>query len=108
MTVDRAIEPADARLAGATAWDAEADDVLVCRALRDETHDVRTFVLSPRTPQRFAHRPGQFMTFAVEIGGETIHRCYTLASRADAAGYGVDHGEARRGRPRVELAARSI
>ena len=40
MTVDRAIEPADARLAGATAWDAEADDVLVCRALRDETHDV--------------------------------------------------------------------
>ena len=80
MIMNLTLEPAAARLTDAGAWDAEADDVLVCRAVRDETHDVRTFVLSPRTPQRFAHRPGQFMTFAFEIGGETIHRCYTLAS----------------------------
>ena len=63
-----------------SAWDAEADDILVCRAVRDETADVRTFVLSPRQPRRFAHRPGQFLTFAFEIGGETVHRCYTIAS----------------------------
>jgi hypothetical protein len=25
-------------------WDAETDDVLVCRLVRDETHDVKTFV----------------------------------------------------------------
>lgn len=78
--LDQTVEPAAVRLAGPTAWDAEADDILVCRAVRDETHDVRTFVLSPRMPQRFAYRPGQFMTFAFEIGGETVHRCYTLAS----------------------------
>ena len=78
--MDRTIEPAAVRLTDAAAWDAEVDDVLVCRAVREETRDVRTFVLSPRKPQRFSHRPGQFMTFAFEIGGETVHRCYTIAS----------------------------
>jgi ferredoxin-NADP reductase len=76
----RAIEPAAVRLNAATPWDAESDDVLICRAVRDETHDVRTFVLSARSPQRFAHRPGQFMTFAFEIDDETVYRCYTIAS----------------------------
>jgi ferredoxin-NADP reductase len=74
------IEPAAVRLAATALWDAEADDVLVCGAVRDETHDVRTFVLSSRQPRRFAYRPGQFMTFAFEIDGATLHRCYTLAS----------------------------
>ena len=73
-------DPAAARLIATTPWDADEDDVLVCRAVRDETHDVRTFVFSPRTPRRFAYRPGQFMTFAFDIGGETVNRCYTLAS----------------------------
>ena len=72
---------AAAALFGATApWDAEADDVLVCRAVRRETHDVATFLLAPRSPRRFAYKPGQFLTFAFEIGGETVHRCYTVAS----------------------------
>jgi glycine betaine catabolism B len=73
-------DPAAALLAASAAWDADEDDVLVCRAVRDETHDVRTFVFSPQTPRRFVYRPGQFMTFAFEIGGETVNRCYTLAS----------------------------
>ena len=73
-------EPAAARLAASARWDAEADDRLVCLALRDETHDVRTFILAPREPRLFAHAPGQFLTFAFEIGGETIHRCYTVSS----------------------------
>lgn len=72
-------EPVAVRLGGAP-FDAEADDALVCRAVRQETHDVRTFVFSARGGGRFAHRPGQFMTFAFDIGGETIHRCYTIAS----------------------------
>lgn len=62
------------------AWDSEEDDVLVCRAVRQETHDVKTFVLTPQTPGRFHYQPGQFMTYAFEIDGETIHRCYTISS----------------------------
>ena len=62
------------------AWDSEEDDTLVCRAVRQETHDVKTFVLTPATPGRFHYQPGQFMTYAFEIGGETIHRCYTISA----------------------------
>ena len=73
-------EPAARRLAASAPWDAEADDRLVCLAVRDETHDVKTFVLSPREPRRFAYAPGQFLTFSFEIGTDTIHRCYTISS----------------------------
>ncbi|SFU81116.1 Ferredoxin-NADP reductase [Methylobacterium sp. 174MFSha1.1] len=73
-------EPAAARLAAAAPWDAEADDTLVCLAVRQETHDVKTFVLAAPEPRRFAYAPGQFLTFGFEIGGETVHRCYTISS----------------------------
>ena len=73
-------EPAAARLAASTSWDAEADDTLVCLAVRRETHDVKTFVLAAPEPRRYAYAPGQFLTFAFEIGGETVPRCYTLSS----------------------------
>ncbi len=73
-------EPASERLTAPGAWNAEADDVLVCRAVRQETPDVRTFVFGARTPQRFDYKPGQFLTFAFEVGSETIHRCYTISS----------------------------
>ncbi|MGF3026629.1 2Fe-2S iron-sulfur cluster-binding protein [Methylobacterium aquaticum] len=75
-----ATEPAAARLAATASWDAEADDALVCLAVRQETHDVKTFVLAAPEPRRFAYAPGQFLTFAFEVGGETIHRCYTISS----------------------------
>jgi ferredoxin-NADP reductase len=61
-------------------WDSEVDDVLVCRQVQVETHDVRTFVFSAPQPRRFHYKPGQFLTFAFEIDGQTVHRCYTLAS----------------------------
>ncbi|MBS7540154.1 FAD-binding oxidoreductase [Ancylobacter lacus] len=61
-------------------WNPEVDDVLVVRAIRQETHDVRSFVLAPRAPARFSYRPGQFITLEVEIGGEAVNRCYTIAS----------------------------
>lgn len=73
-------EPGALSLAGSEPWSSEDDDVLVCRAVREETHDVKTFVLSPRSPRRFAYQPGQFLTYAFEIGGEIIHRCYTISS----------------------------
>lgn len=61
-------------------WNPEEDDVLVVRQVRPETHDVKTFVLAPKTPRRFAYQPGQFLTLELEIGGEKLNRCYTIAS----------------------------
>lgn len=62
------------------AWDADTDDTLVCRAVRDETHDVRSFIFSARSPRAFRYRPGQFMTFHFQVEGAPIDRCYTLSS----------------------------
>jgi len=61
---------------------APSDDegVLVCLETRPETHDVRTFVLAAANGEALSHAPGQFLTFEFEIGGETVNRCYTLAS----------------------------
>ena len=61
-------------------WDPEHDDELVCMAVRDETHDVRTFVFAALQPRHFSFRPGQFLTFAFKIDGAEIPRCYTIAS----------------------------
>ena len=62
------------------AWDAEVDDTLVCREVRQETHDVKTFVFSAPDPRLFRYRPGQFLTFDFLIDGQRINRCYTIAS----------------------------
>lgn len=61
-------------------WDSETDDVLVCRHVIDETHDVRSFIFAPRTPARFRFDPGQFITLLLNIGGQEINRCYTVSS----------------------------
>lgn len=61
-------------------WDSENDDALICQAVREETADVKTFVLRPVIPRRLRYQPGQFMTYAFDIGGETINRCYTISS----------------------------
>ena len=72
--------PADTLPGLPPVWDPEVDDTLVCRAVRDETHDVKTFILSAPTPRLFRYRPGQFLTFSFEIAGATVHRCYTIAA----------------------------
>jgi ferredoxin-NADP reductase len=61
-------------------WDSDRDDALVVRRIRQETADVKTFVLAPAPPTRFAYEPGQFVTFEFEIDGTRINRCYTLSS----------------------------
>jgi ferredoxin-NADP reductase len=61
-------------------WNPDTDDTLVCVGVRRETHDVLTFILAADPPRRFAFRPGQFMTYALEIDGETVNRCYTISS----------------------------
>lgn len=75
-----AADPLAALAALPPPFDAEADDVLVCRQVRVETHDVKTFVFAPREPRLFRHKPGQFLTFDWPIGGGTVQRCYTISS----------------------------
>ena len=61
-------------------WQAGRDDSLVCRSVRQETHDVKTFVFSAPQARLFRYAPGQFITLELEIGGQAINRCYTLSS----------------------------
>lgn len=61
-------------------WQVGEDDTLRCVAVRDETHDVKTFVFEAAEPRRFHYLPGQFITLELLINGETINRCYTLSS----------------------------
>ena len=63
-------------------WDADVDEVLVCRQVREETHDVKTFVFAPRTPAQFRFRPGQFLTLDLPVEGGPIQRCYTISASA--------------------------
>ena len=63
-------------------WDPEVDDVLVCRQVRRETHDVATFVFSCRKPCLFRFQPGQFLTLDLSINGTAINRCYTISASA--------------------------
>lgn len=55
-------------------WDGGA---LVCRAVRHETHDVRSFVFAAPDGAPFDFLPGQFLTLSLPNG---IQRCYTIAS----------------------------
>lgn len=61
-------------------WNTEEDDVLLCCQVRQETHDVKSFIFRPRTPGLVRFLPGQFLTLELEIDGETINRCYTISS----------------------------
>jgi glycine betaine catabolism B len=75
-------------LTGAPAPDCARDGWmrLVCRAVWDETANVRTFLVAPETGDRIDFDPGQFMTFRMRIDGETVERCYSLSSSAAVAG----------------------
>ncbi|MEX2520178.1 MAG: hypothetical protein WD969_12710, partial [Paracoccaceae bacterium] len=68
---------------------------LVCRAVWDETPDVRTFLLTPADGSRIEHDPGQFMTFRIDTPDGVIERCYTIASSAARDG-GIDRVSCRR------------
>ena len=53
---------------------------LECVAVRDETHDVKTFTFKPVDPIQADYWPGQFICLELEIDGEPVHRNYTLSS----------------------------
>lgn len=61
-------------------WSSDRDETLRCVQVRQETHDVKTFVLAAEGPRSFRYLPGQFITLELDIAGSKINRCYTLSS----------------------------
>ena len=61
-------------------WNADQDNLLECCAIKNETHDVKSFYFKPLKPSLFQFLPGQFITLELEINGESINRCYTISS----------------------------
>lgn len=61
-------------------WSSDRDETLRCIHIRQETHDVKTFVLAADAPRIFRYLPGQFITLELDINGQKINRCYTLSS----------------------------
>ncbi len=86
-------------------WSPDTDEKLVCCQVRQETHDVKSFLFRTPEPRLFRFRPGQFITLELEIGGEVINRCYTLSSPPTRPDTYLDHHKTRSGRQGVELAA---
>ena len=66
--------------ADAVEWRDELDEQLVCVAVQDVTHDVRSFVLRPAEPAALRFLPGQYLTLTVQVDGQPLSRCYTIAS----------------------------
>ena len=52
----------------------------MCAAVHDVTHDVRSFVLRPAEPAAYRFQPGQHLTLTVDVDGQAVSRCYTIAS----------------------------
>lgn len=61
-------------------WGEGESGELVCRAVWDETADVKTFLFTPAPPRLFRFHAGQFMTFHWPLPGGMVSRCYTIAT----------------------------
>ncbi|QUN04927.1 hybrid-cluster NAD(P)-dependent oxidoreductase [Shewanella yunxiaonensis] len=53
---------------------------LICTARWQETTDVVSFRFRAAEPIKFRFKPGQFITFHLEIGDSLFHRSYTISS----------------------------
>jgi ferredoxin-NADP reductase len=61
-------------------WDPSIDDAFVCRAVRTVSPGVKTIVLAPRQASTVRFDAGQYVTIEFDINGQTVNRCYTIAS----------------------------
>ncbi len=74
------IAPVQASNGDPPAWGVDCDDALVCRAVTQETADVRSFHFAAERPSRFHFEAGQFLTLELPVDGGTVFRCYTVSS----------------------------
>ncbi|WP_210639477.1 hybrid-cluster NAD(P)-dependent oxidoreductase [Pseudomonas sp. Tri1] len=61
-------------------WNSGEQKTLQCCAVRQETHDVKTFIFRCTDFSALSYEPGQFITISPVIDGQTVARCYTLSS----------------------------
>src|SRR5260370_17332711 len=59
-------------------WRSDNDETLVCRAVRQETSDVQSFLFASSSPRRFQFKPAQFLTFSFQLTVSTLTTCYTI------------------------------
>ncbi|MBY4108188.1 hybrid-cluster NAD(P)-dependent oxidoreductase [Rhodococcus fascians] len=76
VAIDRLGSPEQAN----DCWGDADEMTLVCRAVREITHDVKTFLFEAPAGRVFHYEPGQFVTLNLVIDGESISRCYTISS----------------------------
>ncbi len=53
---------------------------LKVRDIIEETHDCKTFRLVGEEPLLFSYKPGQFVTFILNINGQEVRRSYSMSS----------------------------
>lgn len=68
-----------AKLLAADNW-LRGEVILRCVEKWHETHDVVSFRFQGVEPVKFHYKPGQFITFKLEIDGKPVYRSYTIAS----------------------------
>ncbi len=61
-------------------FDDHIEEPLVCVAISQVTHDVKSFVLRPHQPRSFVFEAGQYVTVTVPVGTHSLERCYTISS----------------------------
>lgn len=61
--------------------DAEDESVLVCRHVRDISHDVKNLTFATKGDRHLFHfEPGQFVTLRLPVDGVEVMRSYTVSS----------------------------
>jgi ferredoxin-NADP reductase len=61
-------------------WAPASRQLVVCRRVIEETHDVKTFVLSARSGDLFAFKAGQYVLLHLRIDGNSVVRAYSVSS----------------------------
>ncbi|MER8659378.1 hybrid-cluster NAD(P)-dependent oxidoreductase [Mesorhizobium sp. M0847] len=61
-------------------WAKKTRDIVLCRRVIDETHDVKTFVLTSAAGRMFCFSAGQYVLVHLRINGATITRAYSVSS----------------------------
>lgn len=83
-------QPAAPRTRPDLAWEGWREFRVVQRSFEDAACSQCSFYLQPVEGQPLpAFRPGQFLTFSLDVAGGPITRCYSLSDRPDPAHYRV-------------------
>ncbi|TIT24984.1 MAG: hybrid-cluster NAD(P)-dependent oxidoreductase [Mesorhizobium sp.] len=61
-------------------WAQTTPQLVLCRRVIDETHDVKTFVLTPASDRMFCFSAGQYVVVHLRIEGAAVTRSYSVSS----------------------------